>query len=253
MGGGGGGMGTMSSMGMGAAAPRPPVKRFGRRAKDSDYLVQQGCTDAACRRGNARMLNDAATTADEAMHSTTQPVEAMHAAAKIAQAAIAANGVDVPCQFQRMGAAEVRALTKEQRKERFEVPTIVTGLTDGWAAYKEWSNPHNFSTRFGHHRMMAKRASFSYMEAQMTGASLSDAEVFLAEAVELATSVTTQPSPSPSSSPLPSPSSPPSPSCPPSPLSPRLPSSASTPTLAPAPAFRPLPAPTPKPPLYRSI
>ncbi len=57
-------------------------------------------------------------------------------------------------------------------------------LLDEWPALQRWQSPRNFSVRYGHHRVLAKRTVFGIRRAQEHHASLQHASVSLAEIIQ---------------------------------------------------------------------
>ena len=96
-----------------------------------------------------------------------------------------AGGVEVRCELQRITGDEVRQLTPSERVSLFEYPTIVTELVGDWAAMQSggWASPRNFTRRFGHHRIMAKRTAFGIDRSNKLGVELETASIGLVCAV----------------------------------------------------------------------
>ena len=51
-------------------------------------------------------------------------------------------------------------------------PTIVAGLIDAWPARTRWVHPERFGSRFGHHRLFAKRSERGYNLVDRVGANI---------------------------------------------------------------------------------
>ncbi len=62
--------------------------------------------------------------------------------------------------------------------------SVITGMIDDWPAMQSWHDPRYFSSRFGSHRVLAKRASFGYSRAGASGVAPEAASVGLAELVQ---------------------------------------------------------------------
>lgn len=75
-----------------------------------------------------------------------------------------AGSEHVPCEFQRATREELLAMPLEERTEMLtRLPTLITGLTDGWPAMDgTWADPQAFSRRFGHHHLKAIRAGHGF-------------------------------------------------------------------------------------------
>ena len=97
-----------------------------------------------------------------------------------------AGGVDVPCELQRITRSELVALTPSARSELLEFPTVISGMIDDWPAMQPagWASPRNFSARFGHHRVLAKRTIFGIERANALRVDLPTASVSLRELVQ---------------------------------------------------------------------
>jgi len=96
-----------------------------------------------------------------------------------------AGGEPVKCELQRLTFAEVVEMTPEQRMAVFEQPTVITGMIDDWVAHRNWTDPRLFAKRFGHHRVLAKRAAFGWARAAEEGIAVDQgASVSLAELIQ---------------------------------------------------------------------
>jgi hypothetical protein len=94
----------------------------------------------------------------------------------------------VACELQRISASELRALSPGNRRELLSKPTVVTGLIDDWPALSTWAHPANFSRRFGHHKILARRVSFGYGQADRVDADKNTAEMKFDQVVARAAS-----------------------------------------------------------------
>ena len=148
--------------------------------------LSQGCDDPLCHKANHDILTKVSAAADSVV--AADAATAVHSAYTAARSALDAAGLDVPCELQRIDAAALHALSAKERVKLFATPTVVTGLNDEWPAFRTWASPRNFSSRFGDHSLLAKRASFSYSRVEKRRANLSTAEVRLSEVIEHAAS-----------------------------------------------------------------
>lgn len=109
----------------------------------------RGCRTAACARVALRRLSKA------------------NAALAPRGANVTAGGEEVPCEFQRTTRYELAAMTQSERADFLtRLPSIVSGLTDGWPALEEWSDPQRFSARYGHHQLKAVRSMGGFYKLQ---------------------------------------------------------------------------------------
>ena len=166
---------------------RSPSPHISGRVGHNGRSLNQGCDGRSCLEENRHLL-DAVGTAANAMAANAS-LPAVAAAYAAARSALDALNIDVPCELQRLDAAELEAMSAAERLRALSRgPTVVSGLVDGWPAFATWASPANFSARFGAHRVLAKRASFAYGRAAAAGASLDTAEVYFRDVIARAAS-----------------------------------------------------------------
>ena len=95
-----------------------------------------------------------------------------------------AGGEEVQCELRRVTHSELLAVPAAERAAFLDSPTIVTDMIDEWPAHTYWQSPRNFSDRYGHHRILAKRVGFGWARAQEMGVHQDAASVSLAELVQ---------------------------------------------------------------------
>ena len=83
---------------------------------------------------------------------------------------VTAGGDEVPCEFQVTSRDALRAMSIEEREAMLtRFPTLIRGLTAEWPAMTRWSDPQQFSQRYGHHRLKAIRASHGFGKLSRLG------------------------------------------------------------------------------------
>ncbi|KAL1522518.1 hypothetical protein AB1Y20_017505 [Prymnesium parvum] len=147
----------------GHEAPRPTtLPTVARQAFESTGST---CDSEACVQANQRLLREVAKEA--ASSPAVEPT---------------VGGRPLVCELQRIEHTELLSMSIEERRQLFEEPTVVRGLTTGWRAMNAWIDPFNFSSTYGKHTLLAKRVSFGYARAERTpGARLETAAVTMQE------------------------------------------------------------------------
>ena len=135
------------------SAPAPDAALYSAPAtpEDLDEIRREGssrrsCASAACARARLHALGRANEMASPSGLDN-----------------VTAGGDDVPCEFQRTSRDELLRLSIAERKAMLtSLPTVITGLTEGWPARTEWRDPQSFSARHGRHSLKAVRSGHGF-------------------------------------------------------------------------------------------